>query len=98
MENHLNAQRDDESRDRLPPPPPHPPWGRACPVSVAQRGGASAGRGGARPTVVLPQPDSPTRPKVSPAAMAKSTPFTACSQAAPATRKCFLSACASSSD
>src|SRR5437764_3900700 len=34
-----------------------------------------------RPTVVLPQPDSPTRPRVSPGLMAKLTSSTACTQA-----------------
>ena len=32
-----------------------------------------------RPTVVLPQPDSPTRPSVSPGLMLKETPSTALS-------------------
>jgi hypothetical protein len=31
-----------------------------------------------RPVVDLPQPDSPTRPRVSPGAMSKLTPSTAC--------------------
>src|SRR5664279_2229246 len=35
-----------------------------------------------RPTVVLPQPDSPTSPKVSPSRMLKLTPSTALTQAA----------------
>ena len=34
-----------------------------------------------RPTVVLPQPDSPTRPSVSPSLMVKLTSSTACTQA-----------------
>src|SRR3954470_2731170 len=32
----------------------------------------------ARPTVVLPLPDSPTRPSVSPCSSVNDTPFTAC--------------------
>src|ERR1700737_1072508 len=50
----------------------------------------------ARPTVDLPQPDSPTRDRVSPRSTSKDTPSTACTQldlrlnSPPRTGKCFL--------
>src|SRR5258705_2105209 len=43
-----------------------------------------------RPTVDLPQPDSPTRPSVSPANMSNETPSTArTTSSVPSTGKCF---------
>ena len=47
-----------------------------------------------RPSVDLPQPDSPTRPTTSPLAIARSTPSTACtiSSRRPAPRRCAMRA------
>ena len=43
----------------------------------SRRPSASMSRSSSRPTVVLPQPDSPTRPSVSPRRIVKLTPSTA---------------------
>ena len=49
----------------------------SCPSKTIRPRVGSMARRTSRPVVVLPQPDSPTRPKVSPASIAKLTPSTA---------------------
>src|SRR6266545_4257111 len=74
----------------------------SCPSSLMLPSVGSISRKIVRPTVDLPQPDSPTRPRVSPASIEKLTPSTA--KTCPAVRrrtpfwmvKCFLRSCTSS--
>ena len=49
----------------------------SLPSNTMEPAVASMSRSSSRPTVVLPQPDSPTRPSVSPRWMTRSTPSTA---------------------
>src|SRR5262245_794192 len=68
----------------------------SSPASLIEPAVGSISRSTVRPTVDLPQPDSPTRPSVSPAAVAKLTPSTANTWPAVRRRrpvlmgKCFL--------
>ena len=50
----------------------------SCPSNTIRPAVGSSSRVSSRPVVVLPQPDSPTRPSVCPAGTEKSTSSTAC--------------------
>ena len=73
--------------------------------TISPGGRLDAGAASSRPSVDLPQPDSPTRPSVSPRRTSKVDAVDRvhlrrpCAEAAPRwIGKCFLSSCASSSD